>query len=62
LGKALAQAGQLDAALQQFDQALRLDPKNSNAREGMVWAQGLKERQLTNELAPLAPLPLDEPH
>ena len=50
LGKALVQARQTDAGLAQFAEALRIDPKNPAAQQGMAWARSLKDGQRTNSL------------
>ncbi len=57
LGKALAQAGHWDAALSQFEEAIRIDAKNANAQEVMAWARKQRQAQGTNALIknPVAP-------
>ena len=44
LGIALAQAGQLDAAIVEFREALRLDPRHDNARRNLDAVARLRQR------------------
>ena len=42
LGQALGQAGQIGPAVHQFQEALKRDPRYKPAREGLVWAEGMR--------------------